>query len=529
LTVGDNAVFSTASSTGIVKFSQINSDTGAVSFGNENLSTTGTLSITGLTTLGNASTTLLSISNIGYIGGNNGLVLSDGSILDTSGTISFGDENLTTTGTLNISGLTTLGNASTTLLSVSGNTYLATTTLSGNLTVNGEPFDRASLVPLLTQTSNTPNPKANNISIDTTYSPQSVAFDGRYIWVNSATSNNLTKIDPQTNPPSILTVISDIGPYTWNPTFDGTSMWVSAPTDTNVTSIVWKVNATTNAVSGPFTVGLAPRGKAFDGTYMWVANWGDGSISKINVTTNAVTTPITGLTGVYELAFDGTYMWAVSTSANTITKIDYLTNTIMATIPVGNYPSKVAFDGTHIWVSLRDDGTVQVINRSTDGIEDTISVGTRPRWLSFDGKYMWVVCRDSSNIYTIDVKTRSIHSIINVGNLSNGSGAYPFGAAFDGESMWVINNGGATGDGLPDVVRYSTDEGFLSHSLGEFALTVSSPGTNNDFDTGNEVCRQLIKTCAEVYYFIVGAGTQATSTCATADPNSGAKFYAECK
>jgi hypothetical protein len=120
LTVNGNSIFSTASSTGIVKFSQINSDTGAISFGDENLTTTGTLSITGLTTLGNASTTLLSIANIGYIGGANGLILSDGSITDASGAISFGNENLTTTGTLNVSGLTTLGNASTTVLSVTG-------------------------------------------------------------------------------------------------------------------------------------------------------------------------------------------------------------------------------------------------------------------------------------------------------------------------------------------------------------------------------------------------------------------------
>ncbi len=61
LDVTGAATFTTASSTGIVKFSQINSDTGAISFGNENLSTTGTLTVTGLTTLGNASTTVYNV------------------------------------------------------------------------------------------------------------------------------------------------------------------------------------------------------------------------------------------------------------------------------------------------------------------------------------------------------------------------------------------------------------------------------------------------------------------------------------
>jgi len=92
---------------------------GATSVGGA-LTATSTLNVSGLTTLGNASTTLLSVSGTQYIGGDNGLILSDGSILDASGAISFGNENLTTTGTLNVSELTTLGNASTTVLSVSG-------------------------------------------------------------------------------------------------------------------------------------------------------------------------------------------------------------------------------------------------------------------------------------------------------------------------------------------------------------------------------------------------------------------------
>jgi lysophospholipase L1-like esterase len=110
ISVTGNSIFTTASSTGIVKFSQINSDTGAISFGDENLSTTGTLTVTGLTTMGNASTTLLSISNTGYIGGPNGLILADGSITDASGAISFEDENLTTTGNLIVGYATTTGN-----------------------------------------------------------------------------------------------------------------------------------------------------------------------------------------------------------------------------------------------------------------------------------------------------------------------------------------------------------------------------------------------------------------------------------
>lgn len=64
------------------------------------LAVTGASTLTGDVAMTNASSTINSVATLLYVGGANGLVLSDGSILDSSGAISFGDENLTTTGTL---------------------------------------------------------------------------------------------------------------------------------------------------------------------------------------------------------------------------------------------------------------------------------------------------------------------------------------------------------------------------------------------------------------------------------------------
>ena len=68
----------------------ITDSSGAISFGNENLSTTGTMTAGSGSTIGN-------------------LTLANGSITDSSGAISFGNENLSTTGTLQVDGLSTLG------------------------------------------------------------------------------------------------------------------------------------------------------------------------------------------------------------------------------------------------------------------------------------------------------------------------------------------------------------------------------------------------------------------------------------
>jgi hypothetical protein len=67
-----------------------------------NITTGGTISAySGLVASNNASSTQLTATTTLFVGADaNGLVISDGSILDGSGAISFGDENLTTTGNI---------------------------------------------------------------------------------------------------------------------------------------------------------------------------------------------------------------------------------------------------------------------------------------------------------------------------------------------------------------------------------------------------------------------------------------------
>jgi hypothetical protein len=80
----------------------ITDSSGAISFGNENLSTTGTLASGALTVTGaaTATTTFTAASD---------LAIGTGSVTSASGAISFGNENLTTTGTLAAGATTVTG------------------------------------------------------------------------------------------------------------------------------------------------------------------------------------------------------------------------------------------------------------------------------------------------------------------------------------------------------------------------------------------------------------------------------------
>jgi hypothetical protein len=56
-----------------------------------------------------------------------------------------------------------------------------------------------------------------------------------------------------------------------------------------------------------------------------------------------------------------------------------------------------------------------------------------------------------------------------------------------------------------------------------------SDGTDDALDTGNEVCTHFGgETCMDVYHFASGL-YDTTEDCTTVDPNSGGKFYVECR
>jgi hypothetical protein len=119
----------------------ITDSSGDISFGDENITTTGTLAMATGSSFGN-------------------LTLADGSITDSSGDISFGDENITTTGNLN-AGVTTLGS-----ITVSGASSFVGTTTIDNLTFNDNIISTSSNADLRLTPGGTGVVKVSNLTID---------------------------------------------------------------------------------------------------------------------------------------------------------------------------------------------------------------------------------------------------------------------------------------------------------------------------------------------------------------------------
>jgi len=94
-----------------------------------------------------------------------------------------------------------------------------------------------------------------------------------------------------------------------------------------------------------YPVGQNPLGMCFDGSNIWTANFGDGTVSKVR-------------------ASDGK---------------------LLGTFKAGSGPFGVTFDGTNTWVSSDGDGTIIKLRASDGKNLGTFNVGPAPGWMAFDG------------------------------------------------------------------------------------------------------------------------------------------------
>jgi YVTN family beta-propeller protein len=77
---------------------------------------------------------------------------------------------------------------------------------------------------------------------------------------------------------------------------------------------------------------------------------------------------------------DGTRVYVADFGDDTVSVIDTATNTVVATVVVGGNPADVAVtpDSAHAYVTNNDDDTVSVIDTATNTAVTTVVVGSSP-------------------------------------------------------------------------------------------------------------------------------------------------------
>ena len=241
--------------------------------------------------------------------------------------------------------------------------------------------------------------------------------------------------------------------------FDGTNMWTANYGGGSVSKITPSGVVTTYG-----GLGGSPSGVAFDGTNIWVSNYGGGSVSKITPSGATSTYSVSG--GPNDIAFDGLgHMWTANYSGNSVSEISS-TGTVMHTYNVGANPYGIAFDGTNMWAANMTDSSVTKVTPT--GTTTTYAVGWNPARIAFDGTNMWTANDIGSSVTKVSSSGATSTYVV------SGS-ADPYGIAFDGTNMWTANYGANSVSEISASGTITTfnGTGFLSNPHG-----IAFDGTN---------------------------------------------------
>src|SRR5262245_37066069 len=154
--------------------------------------------------------------------------------------------------------------------------------------------------------------------------------------------------------------------------------------------------AATRAAS--FPVGHQPRGMAFDGQNIWVANHDSSTLTKLRANDGAAlgTFPAQA---PHEVTFDGATIWWSRVAdfpfvGGCVGRTRASDGAFLGCVTLPQISWGLAFDGTHVWAAV-ENGTVAKIRASDGAIVGTFAVGADPMGVLFDGANVWVSAQGS--------------------------------------------------------------------------------------------------------------------------------------
>jgi hypothetical protein len=259
-----------------------------------------------------------------------------------------------------------------------------------------------------------------------------------------------------------------------------------------------------------------------DGTDLWVANSGSGTVSRVRASDGKLLETWTGanfasgvliakgkvfVTGInapgtlYQIdptqaagavttittsiddspqgiAFDGSRIW----TANIFGSVSIITLNPLSitTVPIGiGYSAGILYDGANMWVANGRPGTGKLLKLDSNGsIIQTVDVGSGPNFPVFDGTNIWVPNFASNTVTVVRASTGAV-----VATLTGNGLSAPQTAAFDGERILVANTDGSSVSlwkatdlsPLGSVSLGSTPVGTCSDGL-NFWITLRNPG-----------------------------------------------------
>ena len=263
-----------------------------------------------------------------------------------------------------------------------------------------------------------------------------LATDGTTMWIGCYTSNTVVKFDVASH-----TITDSITSFTDGPTsveLVNGAVWVG---NSQHFSEMQFIDENTDAVTSSSGLDVATLGGqeiAFDGSAVWVIS-GNASLLKLDANTATVLDTVSVGSNLRSVIFDGTSIWAASMGDGTISKVDPSTDQVLATISIGDGsgPSALAFDDTgDIWVSDAFDSTVVHVDAVNNVVLASLPLGGFSMAITAGAGFVWVATIEPGVVHKIDPATNQQVAAISVG--------YDiYGMLFDGADVWVSDRTGS--------------------------------------------------------------------------------------
>ncbi|MHB9098352.1 MAG: CFI-box-CTERM domain-containing protein, partial [Syntrophales bacterium] len=359
----------------------------------------------------------------------------------------------------------------------------------------------------------------------------STVYAAPFAYIPNSGNNNVSVIDTVTTPPSVVATI----PAGTNPRgvasvvkASETFTYVTNYGSENVSVIRTFRDALTEKVAfenvRDIRVGRNPYGIAVNpaGTFAYVTNFFDGTVSKIDLGTNTVaaTIPVGSNPIGIVVSPDGSKIYAVNNSSGTVSVIG-AADTTVATVAVGSNPFGIAVNpaGTFLYVANSGGNSLSIIKTA----DNPPSVTTKsdfhlgaPSGVAVDpaGPEVYITNFSSNTLSFFDTNSNTFSSP-NIGVGTNPIGVSP---SLDGAFIYVVSSvdgtvsviDNATNTEKPPRIKVGTAPYALGSFVTPFGTTVPTVTSTKPASAATDV--SLGTTIQATFSDIMDATTINTST-----------------
>jgi YVTN family beta-propeller protein len=177
--------------------------------------------------------------------------------------------------------------------------------------------------------------------------------------------------------------------------------------------------------------GSSPAAIASSGRSLWVANAGDGTVSRIDARDGHVRQTLRVGGGPTAIAAGAGAVWVANTLDGTVSRIDPRADAVVQTITVGGTPVAVATGAGAVWVADRDGDALVAID-PVHGIPRRRIPVVAPGGVAVGFDSVWVTEPTAHAVVRVDPRTASVQATIATGG---GAGPVAVGAG----AVWVVN------------------------------------------------------------------------------------------